>query len=206
MGKRSWDELDAILDEALDLPTDKRPIFFDRLELEPAERERLEKLIAAAESDDDTLAAGGALGGRRGEQIAALLEDDETAGPPDAIPGYRLLRRIGSGGMGHVWEADQLDPVRRRVAVKIIRPERDTGRVVARFESERQTLALMNHPGIAQIFDAGVTESGRPFFSMEFVDGRPLTAFCDEHRLSVRERMDLFFGYATRCSTLTSEA
>ena len=162
MGRRSWDELDAILDEALDLPTEKRPVFFDRLELDPPERERLEKLIAAAESDDDTLAAGGALGGRRGQQIAALLEEEEPSGPPDSIPGYRLLRRIGSGGMGHVWEAEQIDPVRRRVAVKIIRPGRDTGRVVARFESERQTLALMNHPGIAQIFDAGVTGSGPP--------------------------------------------
>ena len=91
MGKRSWDELDAILDEALDLPTDKRPIFLDRLELDPSERERLEKLIAAAESDDDTLAAGGALGGRRGEQIAALLDEQEAPGPPDSISGLPSL-------------------------------------------------------------------------------------------------------------------
>ncbi|MCG6925745.1 MAG: serine/threonine-protein kinase [Acidobacteria bacterium] len=192
MGKRSWDELDAILDEALELPPEKRPVLLDRLQLDPSERERLEKLIAAAESDDDTLAAGGALGGRRGEQLAALLDDEEPPGAPDSIPGYRLLRRIGSGGMGHVWEADQIEPVRRRVAVKVIRPERDSDRVVARFESERQTLARMNHPGIAQIFDAGLTDSGRHFFTMEYVDGLPLAAFCDEHRLSIRQRLELF--------------
>jgi serine/threonine protein kinase/tetratricopeptide (TPR) repeat protein len=192
MGKRSWDELDAILDEALDLPSEERSGFLDRLHLDPAERARLDKLIAAAESDDDTLAAGGVLEGRLGADVAALLGEDREEGAPDSIPGYRLLSRIGSGGMGHVWEAEQFDPVRRRVAVKIIRPERDTDRVVARFESERQTLALMNHPGIAQIFDAGVTESGRHFFTMEFVDGRPLSVFCDEHRLSLRARLQLY--------------
>jgi serine/threonine protein kinase/tetratricopeptide (TPR) repeat protein len=193
MGKRSWDELDAILDEALDLPLEKRPVFFDRLHLEETDRRRLESLIAAAESDDDTLAADGALGGRlRGALAAVLADDEERSRTPDSIRGHRLVRRIGSGGMGHVWEAEQLEPVRRRVAVKIIRPERDTGRVVARFESERQTLALMHHPGIAQVFDAGVTESGRPFFTMEFVDGAPLTAFCDEARMTVRERLGIF--------------
>ena len=188
MGGRSWEELDAILDEALDLVPEQRAVFLDRLNLDPSERNRVERLIGAAEGDDDTLAAGGALGGPLGRDLAAGNED----GPADTIRGYTLTRRIGSGGMGHVWEAEQLEPVRRRVAVKIIRPERDTGQAVARFESERQTLARMSHPGIAQIFDAGMTDGGRHFFTMELVDGTPLTSFCDQARSSVVDRLRLF--------------
>jgi hypothetical protein len=94
MGKRSWDELDAILDKALDPPAEKRSAFLDRMHLDPSERDRLEKLIAAAERDDDTLAAGGVLEGRLGEGVAALLREDRAEGAPDSIPGYRLLSRI----------------------------------------------------------------------------------------------------------------
>ncbi|HMB70772.1 MAG TPA: serine/threonine-protein kinase, partial [bacterium] len=140
-----------------------------------------------AEDDDTVLASGGGLAG--GLAIGADAPDD--APPPDSIPGYRLLRPIGSGGMGHVWLAEQLEPVRRTVAIKIIQAGMDTGKVVARFESERQTLALMNHPGIAQIYDAGVTDAGRPFFSMELVDGPPVTEFADQARLTLEDRLAL---------------
>jgi eukaryotic-like serine/threonine-protein kinase len=108
-----------------------------------------------------------------------------TVGP------YKLLERIGEGGMGEVWLAEQTAPVRRRVALKLIKPGMDTRQVVARFESERQALALMNHPNIARVFDAGATDLGHPYFVMEHVAGEPITAHCDANRLGVRERLEL---------------
>ena len=95
---------------------------------------------------------------------------------------YRLLGRIGQGGMGEVWEAEQLQPVRRRVALKLIKRGMDSARVIARFETERQALALMDHPAIAKVFDAGTTQNGRPFFVMELVHGLRITKYCDRHR------------------------
>jgi len=105
---------------------------------------------------------------------------------------YHLLERIGEGGMGEVWLAEQREPVRRRVALKLIKAGMDTREVVARFESERQALALMDHPAIAKVFDAGSTPEGRPYFVMEFVAGIPITAYCDKHKLTTRQRMELF--------------
>ncbi len=111
---------------------------------------------------------------------------------PQRIGRYRILRVLGEGGMGRVYEAEQIEPVWRRVALKVIRGELDTRDVVARFEAERQALAVMDHPGIAKVLDAGATEEGSPYFVMEFVAGVPLTAYCDERRLTTRERLALF--------------
>jgi serine/threonine protein kinase/WD40 repeat protein len=106
---------------------------------------------------------------------------------------YKLLQQIGEGGMGAVWMADQTEPVKRRVAVKLIRAERGQSKtILARFEAERQAIALMNHPNIAKLLDAGTTDDGAPFFVMELVRGVPLTDYCDAHKLSVPERLDLF--------------
>jgi serine/threonine protein kinase/Tfp pilus assembly protein PilF len=105
---------------------------------------------------------------------------------------YHLLQRIGEGGMGEVWLAEQKQPIRRRVAVKLIKVGMDTREVVARFESERQALALMEHPAIAKVFDAGSTPQGAPYFVMEYVAGVPITDYCDKHRLGTPERLDLF--------------
>ena len=105
---------------------------------------------------------------------------------------YRLLELIGEGGMGDVWLAEQKEPVRRRVALKLIKAGMDTREVVARFESERQALALMDHPAIAKVFDAGSTPEGRPYFVMEYVAGTPITTYCDRHKLTMRQRMELF--------------
>jgi eukaryotic-like serine/threonine-protein kinase len=128
--------------------------------------------------------------------------DPESSAPTHAIGSasaagtsigpYRLLQLIGEGGMGEVWLAEQKQPVRRRVAIKLIKAGMDTREVVARFETERQALALMDHPAIAKIFDAGSTPDGRPFFVMEYVAGLPITAYCDKHKLSMRERLELF--------------
>lgn len=105
---------------------------------------------------------------------------------------YRLLQKIGEGGMGEVWLAEQKEPIRRRVALKLIKAGLDSGEVAARFESERQVLALMDHPAIAKVLDAGATPDGAPYFVMEYVAGIPITTYCDEHSLNTRERMQLF--------------
>ena len=112
--------------------------------------------------------------------------------PPQNIEGYRLVRIIGDGGMGEVWEAEQEQPIQRRVALKLVRWGMDTESVVRRFESERQSLALMEHPAIAKVYDAGSTEQGRPYFAMEMVEGIPITDYCDKHQLSVDRRLELF--------------
>jgi serine/threonine protein kinase len=111
---------------------------------------------------------------------------------PQRIGPYRVLREIGEGGMGIVYEAEQEAPVRRKVALKLIKIGMDTREVIARFESERQALALMNHPNIARVYDAGATAEGRPYFAMEYVQGVPITEYCDRHKLTIPDRLKLF--------------
>src|SRR5205085_6818331 len=105
---------------------------------------------------------------------------------------YKLLEPIGEGGMGSVWMAQQTEPVKRLVAVKLIKPGMDSKQVLARFEAERQALALMDHPNIAKVLDAGATDAGRPYFVMELVRGVPITRYCDDNRLTPRQRLELF--------------
>jgi eukaryotic-like serine/threonine-protein kinase len=107
---------------------------------------------------------------------------------------YKLLEQIGEGGMGTVWVAEQSEPVRRRVAVKLIKPGMDSRQVVSRFRAEQQALALMDHPNIAKVFDGGMTDAGRPFFVMELVKGVPITEYCDSVRLPIQERLKLFIA------------
>ena len=116
---------------------------------------------------------------------------------PEETPGvrirnYKLLQKIGEGGFGVVWMAEQEEPVRRRVALKVLKPGMDTKEVIARFEAERQALALMDHPNIAHVFDAGATDAGRPYFVMELVRGVPITRYCDENRMPAEARLGLF--------------
>ena len=110
----------------------------------------------------------------------------KTIGP------YRLVRPLGEGGMGEVWAAEQKEPIERTVALKLVKMGMDTKQFIARFESERQALALMEHPCIARVIDGGATETGRPYFVMEYVEGVPITCYCDEKRLTIRERLELF--------------
>src|SRR5512134_1658766 len=105
---------------------------------------------------------------------------------------YRLLQNLGEGGMGEVWLAEQTEPVRRQVALKVIKAGMGSRQVVARFELERQALALMDHPAIATVLDGGITPDGRPYFAMEYVKGEPITAYCDRQRLRTPERLELF--------------
>src|SRR6201988_4068808 len=132
--------------------------------------------------------------GNQAEDSAPTLGAVPTLEPNESATGeiigpYHLLQLIGEGGMGEVWLAEQKQPVRRRVAVKLIKAGMDTREVVSRFESERQALALMDHPTIAKVFDAGTTPEGRPYFVMEYVAGMPITTYCDRRKLSTRQRL-----------------
>jgi eukaryotic-like serine/threonine-protein kinase len=125
---------------------------------------------------------------------ATIVSPHEDEKPGGRIGRYRLDQRIGEGGCGVVYLAEQIEPVRRQVALKVIRLGMDTERVVERFEMERQSLALMDHPNIARVLDGGATETGRPYFVMEWVRGAPITDYCDSMRLSLRQRIDLFIN------------
>ena len=123
------------------------------------------------------------------EKTITLTSDGETM---QTVGPYHLLQKIGEGGMGEVWVAEQHKPIHRRVALKLIKAGMDTRQVVARFESERQALAMMDHPAIAKVYEAGATQEGRPYFVMEYVQGIPITTYCDQNRLTTQERLELF--------------
>src|SRR5687768_11436867 len=123
---------------------------------------------------------------------AATADQPATERPGTVIGPYKLLEQIGEGGFGIVFLAEQTAPVRRRVALKVLKPGMDTRQVIGRFEAERQALAMMDHPNIARVLDAGATETGRPYFVMELVRGVPITEYCDRAELGLRERLDLF--------------
>jgi WD40 repeat protein/serine/threonine protein kinase len=150
-------------------------------------RARVEALLRAHEQAGNFL---------QGEPHTAPFapEADTVAGERAgaAVGPYRLVRELGEGGMGTVWLAEQTEPIRRQVALKVIKPGMDSKQVLARFEAERQALALMDHPNIAHVLDAGATPSGRPYFVMELVQGVPITRYCDENHLTPRERLALF--------------
>jgi eukaryotic-like serine/threonine-protein kinase len=152
-------------------------------------RQRLEALLAAYEAPDEVLA--------KDAPAAKATIKLELADAPDEAVGqtlgrYKLMERLGEGGCGVVYVAEQTQPVRRRVALKVIKLGMDTKAVVARFEAERQALAMMDHPNIAKVLDAGTTETGRPYFVMELVRGIRITDYCDQNQLTTNERLDLF--------------
>ena len=135
--------------------------------------------------------AGGFLQGEP-PGLSPTIDQPITERPGTVIGRYKLLEQIGEGGFGVVFMAEQEEPVRRKVALKVIKPGMDTKEVIARFEAERQALAMMDHPNIAKVLDAGATESGRPYFVMELVRGIPITEYCDQHNVASRERLELF--------------
>jgi eukaryotic-like serine/threonine-protein kinase len=173
------DKLQEIFEAAVHLNKAQRSLYFDHacgddLIL----RDRLCQLIAIDEKEVFTAE-------HRAEPMEAMA-------PGTVIGRYQLLEKIGAGGMGDVWLAEQKEPIRRHIALKLVKAGMNTREVIARFESERQALALMDHPAIAKVFDAGSTPQGAPYFVMEYVAGVQITAYCDNHRLSTRERLELF--------------
>ncbi len=162
-------------------------------------RRRVEALLRAHQGEEGFLPDRDAGRHRRPSETstdvplgATVLAGPVTEGPGDIIGNYKLLEKIGEGGCGVVYMAEQGKPVRRRVALKVVKLGMDTKQVVARFEAERQALAMMDHPNIAKIFDGGTTESGRPYFVMELVRGVKITEYCDQAKLSTRDRLELF--------------
>lgn len=183
--------LRELFDRAMQLDGEARAAFLESACAgDHALRARLEELTGAAADGTFLSAPTGEMGSQMRRQIAATAPLTERPGTRIGL--YKLLQLIGEGGFGSVFLAEQEKPVRRRVALKIIKLGMDTRSVIARFEAERQALALMDHPHIARVLDAGATESGRPFFVMEYVVGDSITSFCDAHKLSVRERLELF--------------
>src|SRR5829696_388141 len=130
--------------------------------------------------------------GRRAPDADETRAQESSGRAADAIGSFRLIQPLGEGGMGIVWLAEQTTPVRRTVALKIIKAGMDSAQVVARFEAERQALVLMDHSAIARVFEAGATPQGRPYFVMEYVKGESITDYCDRHKLSIRARIDIF--------------
>ena len=124
--------------------------------------------------------------------VRIAVSDPQAALEYDSFGPYHILRVLGEGGMGTVYLAEQTQPIQRQVALKVIKPGMDTREILSRFAYERQALALMDHPNIARVYDAGATEKGRPYFVMEYIDGVPITKYCDAHRLNTRERLELF--------------
>ena len=176
------EKLEALFEAAVALDTDaQRAAYLDRACPDPELRREVESLLAAHQNPDSVLA-----------ERTIGLEPEGSEGVGMVIGRYKLLEALGEGGCGVVWLAEQKEPVRRKVALKVIKLGMDTKQVVARFEAERQALALMDHPNIAKVLDAGTTETGRPYFVMELVRGIPVTKFCDQNKLATRERLDLF--------------
>jgi WD40 repeat protein/tRNA A-37 threonylcarbamoyl transferase component Bud32 len=180
---------DWIIRQALERPPDKRADFLDGVcAVDATLRLRVEARLAAQPQ------AGDSLGPTVDDPHALALQPETLAeeGPGTVIGRYRLLERIGEGGFGAVYAAEQKEPVKRRVALKIIKLGMDTRQVVARFESERQALALMDHANIAKVLDGGATGAGRPYFVMELVKGIPITQHCDQNNLPTEKRLKLF--------------
>ncbi len=197
-----------IFGEAVELPAGDRAAFLDRAcGADRALRAQVEALLAVHRGAGEFLAAPTQAGGKapatppRGTGPEPGRAEPDGATTVGTLPGeragavigrYRLLEPIGEGGFGVVFMAEQREPVVRKVALKIIKLGMDTRQVIARFEAERQALAMMDHPNIAKVFDAGATETGRPYFVMELVKGEPITVYCDKNNLTIAERLGVF--------------
>ena len=175
-------DLESILLGALELePAAQGPYLDERCGDDAHLRQSIEALLAAHDEMEDSFLL------QTQAELAGEQANADTAGSP-----YRLIKQIGEGGMGTVWLAQQTEPIKRIVAIKLIKAGMDSRQVLARFEAERQALALMDHPNIARVLDAGMTQDRRPYFAMEFVQGVPLTEFCNRGQLTVRQRLELF--------------
>ena len=194
MDRERYQRIKGIFYEASELDGAGREAYLDNAcANDTSLREEVEALFARESEDSrSVLDQPGAVGALAEEALLATAAFDAAEAIPKHVDRYRIVRKIGEGGMGIVFEAEQEEPIRRRVALKLIKLGMDTRQVIARFEAERQALAMMAHPNIASVLDAGASETGRPFFVMELVSGASITRYADEQRLSVRDRLHLF--------------
>src|SRR5579871_6972645 len=192
------DRIEAIFTAARAKPVEERAAYLDQACGGDTElRRRVEALLQAHDNAGSFLnrpavPASGTTDTAAGQWIDPADVPRPSEGPGSRIGPYKLMEQIGEGGMGLVFVAEQQQPVRRRVALKIIKPGMDSQQVIARFEAERQALALMDHQNIAKVLDTGTTAAGRPYFVMELVKGVPITTYCDANQLTPRERLELF--------------
>jgi serine/threonine protein kinase/tetratricopeptide (TPR) repeat protein len=181
---------EVLLAAALEMPADKRPALLEAICVgDPALRQHLAALLAAHQKADE-LPPSDVPTVTASVKLNLAATEGQVVG--QTIGRYKVLEKVGEGGCGVVYVAEQTEPVRRRVALKVIKLGMDTKQVVARFEAERQALAMMDHPNIAKVLDAGATENGRPYFVMELVRGIKITDYCDQNKLTTKERLDLF--------------
>ncbi len=194
-----------IFDKARRLPKSERATFLNGLAtVDGPMRAQIEDMLAALDDagsflSEPTQGHGDAAptADSSSSAGAAAMSAPMREGPGTRIGPYKILQQIGEGGFGSVFMAQQEEPVRRKVALKIIKLGMDTRQVVARFEQERQALAMMDHPNIARVLDAGATETGRPFFVMELVKGDPIVEYADKNNLSIEDRLELFAQVCT---------
>jgi len=176
-----WEKIKELFDAALERNPEDRPDFLNQAcGSEVSLRQEIESLLSAYARSNGLSRPG------------MLLPASQEPQPAESIGPYRLVRKIGEGGMGQVWLAEQSEPIRRQVALKLIRTGAFDDALLHRFQAERQSLALMDHPAIAKVLDAGATPAGQPYFVMEYVPGEPITKYCDEHKLSIPARLELF--------------
>ena len=178
-----WEKVKELFDAALNRNPDERAEFLaEACGSDSSLRQEIESLLSAYARSD---------GLSRGA-IPEAASSESEAQPLESIGPYKLIRKIGEGGMGQVWLAEQTEPFRRQVALKLIRSGAFDDALLRRFQAERQSLALMEHPAIAKVFDAGATPLGQPYFVMEYVAGEPIVAYCDRKQLTIDARLELF--------------
>jgi len=181
----NWELVKRLFEGALERGMEQRSAYLEEQGVEPRVREEVLRLLAEHDKTDSFLASS--------LDVEPVNGCRARSTPRELIDGkFKVLQLIAEGGMGEVWLAEQTKPIHRKVALKLIKTGMDTKAVEARFESERQALALMDHPNIARVFDAGSTAEGRPYFVMEYVPGLRITDYCDKHRLTISERLELF--------------
>jgi non-specific serine/threonine protein kinase/serine/threonine-protein kinase len=192
MTPERWEQIRDVLEKALELAPEQRSAFLDgACSSDPSLRKEVEVLLAQSANVPSEFLQSSAMA----EMISAELESVNSAAAlkegQEFAQRFHLIRKLGEGGMGQVWLAEQTFPVRRQVALKMIKAGMYDEAVVERFQSERQSLAIMEHPAIAKVFDAGTTSQGQPYFVMEYVPGLPITEYCDRKKLAIRDRLEL---------------
>ena len=193
MTPERWEQIREVLEKVLELAPEGRSAYLDAAcTSDTSMRKELDALLAHSANLPSGFLQSSAMAEMICSEIESIVSLDAPETGQEFAQRFRLIRKLGEGGMGQVWLAEQTSPVRRQVALKMIKAGMYDEAVVQRFQSERQSLAIMEHPAIAKVFDAGTTPQGQPYFVMEYVPGLPITEYCDQRKLAIRDRLELF--------------